>query len=86
MEGGLEGEMKRSQATLDEEDAEEQTRKVIQEVSCDINFTFLSHYYSPALPWTLNRVFYIHTSVSIQLERKQPGSPERLFMDHVVFD
>lgn len=22
-----------------------QTRKVIQEVSCDINFTFLSHYY-----------------------------------------
>lgn len=28
-----------------------QTRKVIQEVSCDINFTFLSHYYysSPLL-------------------------------------
>lgn len=44
-EVNLEGEKIRSQATLDDE--EEQTRKVIQEVSCDINFTFLSHYYSP---------------------------------------
>lgn len=52
---------------------EEQTRKVIQEVSCDINFTLLSHY-CPELSPTMNRVtsfldVLCLVEVSIQLER-----------------